>query len=88
MQAAYTDLRPTYSRDATDEGAPAPPGALNLLLGETFSLQLRPQPPPPPPSLAAASVLGAPQGAFRLHVAVLRLDFLQALPTARLTPRF
>lgn len=86
MQAAYTDLRPTYSRDATDDGAPALPGALNLLLGETFSLQLRPQPPPPP--LAAASVLGAPQGAFRLHVAVLRLDFLQALSAARLMPDF
>lgn len=39
MPAAFVDLRPTYSRDATDEGAPAPAGHAPLGLGEAFALQ-------------------------------------------------
>lgn len=62
MPPAFTDLRPTYSRDATDEGGPPPPGALGAHLGETFTLQLRAPPPPPPPSRCAPSRFGALPG--------------------------
>ena len=62
MPPAFTDLRPTYSRDATDEGGPPPPGALGAHLGETFTLQLRAPPPPPPPPRCAPSRFGALPG--------------------------
>ena len=69
MPPAFTDLRPTYSRDATDEGAPAPPGALSAHLGETFTLQLR-APPPPPPPCCAPSRFGALPGELVMGKAV------------------
>jgi len=62
MPAAFVDLRPTYSRDATDEGAPAPAGHPPLGLGEAFALQLRPPPPPPQAQRARASRMDAALG--------------------------
>ncbi len=61
MPAAFVDLRPTYSRDATDE---APGGHAPLGLGEAFALQLRP-PPPPQAQRARASRMDAALGAPR-----------------------
>ena len=70
MPPAFTDLRPTYSRDATDEGALPPAAALGPHVGETFTLQLRAPPPPLPAPRCAPSRFGALPGELASDEAV------------------